>query len=101
VKLNAKQLTEAYAKRLSLTEAAYAKAHNGATLPENLKNATAQLISNANTLFRESFANSTGTQLGDMGTFKKFTLDITQVALPNLIAPELVIVRPMASRTGF
>lgn len=101
MKLNQRQLTEAYAKRLSVTEAAYQNIHNGSSLPEHLKNATAQLMSNTNTLFREALSNSTGVQLGDMGTFKKFTLDIVQVALPNLIAPELVITRPMASRTGF
>ena len=99
--LTNKQLTEAYAKRLSLTEAAYGKLHEGHALPEHLKNTTAQLISNTNRLWKESFSNSVGTQLGDMGTFKKFTLDITQVAIPNLIAPELVLVRPMASRTGY
>ena len=36
-----------------------------------------------------------------MKTFKKFCLDLTTVALPNLIANDLVIVWPMKSRTGF
>lgn len=97
MQLKAKQLTEAYARRLSLTEAAYKANHMGETLPEHQKNVTATLLKNIN----EAFSNSGATQLADMGTFKKFTLDITQVAIPNLIAPELVIVRPMASRTGF
>ena len=97
MQLKAKQLTEAYARRLSLTEAAYKANHMGETLPEHQKNVTATLLKNIN----EAFSNSGATQLADMGTFKKFTLDITQVAIPNLIAPELVIVRPMASRTGW
>lgn len=36
-----------------------------------------------------------------MGTYKKFCLDLVTVALPNLIANELVIVKPMSSMTGF
>lgn len=49
----------------------------------------------------ESFSNSVGTQRADMGLFKKFTLDLTTVALPNLIAHDLVIVKPMSSMSGF
>jgi len=32
---------------------------------------------------------------------KKFCLTLTTLALPNMIAPELVLTVPMASRTGF
>lgn len=36
-----------------------------------------------------------------MGLYKKFCLNLTNVALPNLIAPELVIVHPMTSMSGY
>ena len=42
-----------------------------------------------------------GTQRSDMGLFKKFCLNLITVALPNLIAPELVIVSPMSSMSGY
>ena len=49
----------------------------------------------------EAFENSQGTQRADMGMFKKFTMNLTTVALPNLIANDLVIVKPMASMSGY
>ena len=36
-----------------------------------------------------------------MGLFKKFTLNLTTVVLPNLIAHDLVLVQPMASASGY
>ena len=49
----------------------------------------------------EAFENSVGTQRTDMGMFKKFALNLTTVALPNLIANDLVIVHPMSSMSGY
>lgn len=49
----------------------------------------------------EAFENSVGTQRTDMGMFKKFALNLTTVALPNLIANDLVIVPPMSSMSGY
>lgn len=49
----------------------------------------------------EAFENSVGTQRVDMGMFKKFALNLTTVALPNLIANDLVIVHPMSSMSGY
>lgn len=49
----------------------------------------------------EAFNQSVGTQRSDLGLFKKFTLNLTTVALPNLIAHDLVIVHPMSSMSGF
>jgi len=49
----------------------------------------------------ESFDNSIGTQRADMGMYKKFCLNLTTVALPNLIAHDLVIVHPMSSMSGY
>jgi len=49
----------------------------------------------------EAFDNSVGTQRSDMGLFKKFSLNLTTVALPNLIAFDLVIVYPMTAMSGY
>ena len=45
--------------------------------------------------------NSVGTQRSDMGLFKKFALNLTNVALPTLIAFDLVIVQPLSSMSGY
>lgn len=94
-------LLEAYAKRLSYSDGVYAKYHEGETLSESKKITIAKVLDNTAKFLNESFSNSVGTQRSDMGLFKKFTLDLTTVALPNLIANDLVIVKPMASMSGF
>ena len=49
----------------------------------------------------EAFEQSVGTQRSDMNMWKKFSMNLTTVALPNLIAHDLVIVHPMSSMSGF
>jgi hypothetical protein len=49
----------------------------------------------------EAFDASQGTQRSDMGMFKKFCLNLTTVAVPNLIAHDLVIVHPLSSMSGY
>ena len=49
----------------------------------------------------EAFDASQGTQRADMGMFKKFAMNLTTVAVPNLIAHDLVIVHPMSSMSGY
>lgn len=49
----------------------------------------------------EAFANSVGTQRADLGKFKQFCLDITTLAVPNLIVNDLFLVVPMSSFTGY
>jgi hypothetical protein len=58
-------------------------------------------LENINRFMNEAFDNSIGTQRSDMGLFKKFTLNLTTVAVPNLIAHDLVIVHPMTSMSGY
>ena len=98
-------LTEAYRKRLNVSEQVYAKAHeNNASLSIAQKEVIAKVLNNSSEYIKfkmnEAFGNSVGTQRADMGNFKKFCLDVTTVALPNLIANDLVIVQPMPSFTG-
>lgn len=93
-------LLETYAKRLKVSESVYNKEHND-TLSENKKMTIARVLANTSAYLQESFGQSVGTQRSDMGTYKKFCLDLTTVALPNLIANELVIVKPMTAMTGY
>jgi hypothetical protein len=94
-------ICEAYAKKLSISEKVYSKEHGGRELSDSKKVAIARVLANTSEYLNEAFENSVGTQLANMKTFKKFCLDLTTVALPNLIANDLVIVYPMKSRTGY
>lgn len=94
-------LFETYEKRLTVAEGVHAKAHDGEPLSHTKKMAIAMVLNNTNKFMNEAFANSVGTQRSDLGLFKKFTLNLTTVALPNLIAHDLVIVHPMASMSGY
>lgn len=94
-------LLETYSKRLAYSNGVYAKYHEGETLSEAKQITIAKVLDNTAKFLNESFSNSVGTQRADMGLFKKFTLDLTTVALPNLIAHDLVIVKPMSSMSGY
>ena len=97
-------LTEAYKRRLAISESVYAKNHENAVLSLGQKETIAKVLANSSEFIKyrmnEGFSNSVGTQRADMGNFKKFCLDVTTVVLPNLIANDLVIVQPMPSFTG-
>lgn len=94
-------LLEAYKQRLDVAERVYAKAHLNESMPKAKKLATAKCLENINKFMNEAFDNSVGTQRSDLGQWKKFTLNLTTVALPNLIAYDLVIVYPMSSMSGY
>lgn len=95
------KITEAFAKKLAISEKVYANEHGGRAMSEANKIAVARVLANTSEYLNEAFESSVGTQLSNMKTFKKFCLDLTTVALPNLIANDLVIVYPMKSRTGY
>lgn len=94
-------ILEAYQKRLSISEKVYSKEHGGKAMPQTKKIAVARVLANTSEYLTEAYESSVGTQLANMKTFKKFCLDLTSVALPNLISNDLVMVWPMKSRTGF
>ena len=96
-----KSLFEAYKNRLAVANTVYSKAHNGESMSNNRKLVTAKVLENTNRFLNEAFENSVGTQRADMNMYKKFALNLTTVALPNLIANDLVIVHPMSSMSGF
>lgn len=90
----AKSLLEAYSKRLNIAEQFYSATHNGMKMDEGRKLATAKCIDNLNKFLTEALDNSVGVQRGDLGLFKKFSLNLTNVAVPSLIAFDLVMVSP-------
>ena len=93
-------LLEAYSKRLKVSESVYGRAHEGAKMDNRKKLVIAQCLKNTNAFLNEAFDNSIGTQRADMGLYKKFCLNLVTVALPNLIAPDLVITYAMTSMSG-
>ena len=97
----ASNLLEAYKDRLAVADRVYAKQHFGESMSNQKKLATAKCLENINNYMNEAFNNSVGTQRSDMGMYKKFTMNLTNVALPNLIAYDLVIVQPMSSMSGY
>ena len=96
-----KSLFEAYKNRLAVANTVYGKMHSGETMSQNRKLVVAKCLENTNKFMNEAFDQSVGTQRSDMGMFKKFALNLTTVALPNLIAHDLVIVHPMSSMSGY
>lgn len=97
----ANNLLESYKNRIALAEKFYAKEHNGEALSNQKKLATAMCLKNVDKFLNESFAQSVGTQRADLGMYKKFAINLTNVALPNLIAFDLVLVHPMSSMSGY
>lgn len=94
-------LLETYAKRLQVAEKVYADKNLGESLSKFKKITTAKLLENVNRFLNEAFENSVGTQRADMGNYKKFTMNLTTVAIPSLISYDLVIVYPMTSISGY
>lgn len=94
-------LLEAYAKRLNIAESFYAGRHNGEKLSEQKKLVTAVCLNNINKYMTEAFASSTGTQMADMGQYKKFCMTLTNLAVPDLIVYDIMRVEPMTSMSGF
>lgn len=94
-------LFESYKNRLALSEKMHMQAHNGAKMSDNKKLVVAKCLENINRCLNEAFESSVGTQRSDLGAYKKFALNLVTVALPNLIAHDLVIVHPMSSYSGY
>lgn len=94
-------LLEEFKDRVAIADKMYAKSHMNESLSMQKKITMAQCLKNINGYLNEAFTNSVGTQRSDMGNFKRFCLNITNIAIPNLIAFDLVLVQPMTSYTGY
>lgn len=94
-------LLESYKNRLAISESVYQQSHGGAKMPTAKKMMIATVMNNTAKFLNEAFTTSAATQKSAIGDWKKFCLNVSTTALPNLILPELVITKPMASMTGF
>jgi hypothetical protein len=93
-------LLETYSRQLKVAEAYVAKNFEGKTMSSNTALTTAVLLDNTNRWITESMENTVATSRGDLGTWKRFCLNLTNIAVPSLIANDLVIVHPMTSYSG-
>jgi hypothetical protein len=91
-------LLETYSRQLKVAEA-YVEKNFDKTVSANTKLTTAVLLDNTNRWLTEAL-NTTATARADLGDWKKFCLNLTNIAVPSLIANDLVIVHPMTSYSG-
>ena len=94
-------LLESYKNRLAISESIHQQSHNGAKMGSAKKVMIATVLNNTAKFLNEAFTQSAATQRSSLGDFKKFCLNISTIALPNLILPELMITKPMTSFSGF
>lgn len=97
----AQSLLEKYSKRLNVANKIYARENNGRTMDNHKQLVIASCLENVNKFLTESFSAGDATQRTDMGNFKRFCLNLTNIAMPNLIAHDLVLVAPMSSMVGY
>lgn len=96
-------LLETYSRQLKVAEAYVAKNFDGKTISSNTALTTAVLLDNTNRWMTESMdigALGNATDRSQLGAWKKFCLNLTNIAVPSLIANDLVIVHPMTSYSG-
>ena len=94
-------LLETYSRQLKVAEAYVAKNFDGKSISANTQLTTAVLLDNTNRWMTESLNMTIGTgSRADLGDWKKFCLNLTNIAVPSLIANDLVIVHPMTSYSG-
>lgn len=94
-------LIESYKNRLAVSESVHQRFHSGQKMSPQKKLMIATVLNNTSKFLNEAFEGSSATQRSDIGNFKRFCLNISTVALPSLILPELMIVQPMASLSGY
>jgi len=92
-------LLETYGKQIAVAEA-YVNKNFGKDVSSNTKLTTAVLLDNTNRWISESLNESLATSRSDLGAWKKFCLNLTNIAVPSLISNDLVIVHPMTSYSG-
>lgn len=96
-----RNLLETYSRQLKVAEAYVAKNFDGKAMSSNTALTTAVLLDNTNRWITESLNSEIGaSNRGDLGAWKKFCLNLTNIAVPSLIANDLVIVHPMTSYSG-
>ena len=94
-------LLETYKKRLTVSEKLYSDTHMGESMDNNKKLLVAALLQNTQKFLGEALEASNGTQRADLGLYKKFCVNLVNVAVPTLVSTELVITYPMTSMSGY
>lgn len=94
-------LLEAYKNRLAISESIHQKSHNGAKMSAQKKLMIASVLNNTSRFLNEAFDNSAAVQKSAIGDWKKFCLNVSTTAMPNLILPDLMLTQPMTSITGY
>ena len=94
-------LLEAYKNRLAISEAVHQKSHNGAKMSADKKMLIASCLNNTSKFLNEAFDSVAATQRSSLGDFKKFCLNVSTTAIPNLILPDLMLTQPMTSYSGY
>ena len=77
----AQNLLEKYNSRIKVAEALYSKNNDGKQMDSQRKLILANCLKNVDSYLTDAFENSTGTQRSDLGTWKKFCINLTNVAL--------------------
>lgn len=88
-------LLETYSRQLKVAEA-YINKNFDRSVSRQTQLTTAVLLDNTNRFLTESLS----TERANLGDWKKFCLNLTNLAVPSLIANDLVIVHPMTSYSG-
>ena len=94
-------LLESYKNRLAISESIHQKSHNGAKMSTQKKLMIASVLNNTSRFLNEAFDNSAAVQKSAIGDWKKFCLNVSTTAMPNLILPDLMLTQPMTSITGY
>ena len=94
-------LLESYKNRLAISESIHQKSHNGAKMSAQKKLMIASVLNNTSRFLNEAFDNSAAVQKSAIGDWKKFCLNVSTTAMPNLILPDLMLTQPMTSITGY
>lgn len=93
-------LLETYSRQLKVADAYLSRNFEGKKMSNRTALTTAVLLDNTNRWLTEAMDNSVATNRTSMGDWKKFCLNLTNIAVPSLIANDLVIVHPMTSYSG-
>lgn len=74
-------LLEAYSKRIKIAESVYSKTHEGDKMDNMRKICVARCMANVNNFLNEAFSEGSATQRSAMGDWKKFCINLVNVAL--------------------
>lgn len=75
-------LLETYKNRLAVAESVFSKSNNGKKMDNNRKLILATVLNNTNRYMTEQMDSSMATQRSDIGMWKRFSLNLTTVAIP-------------------